>query len=318
MSRITKEQGEYIKQHYNQMAVKEIAANLNLNAPQVISWARNHGVPKKNRSIFSDADKTYIQANYLQVPYAQIADHLGFTERQIKGWINNNLANKNRVFRSDYFSDIRNTNRAYWLGFIYADGWIVHSRETSSYEFGMQLRRGDRYVLEALNVELGGVHKIFDEEFHGAVHKNSVVSHSESSVLRVYSKELVEDLMQLGIDVRKTESDTFPTVPDECFVDFLRGYFDGDGSLSIDSRGRNLRWDITGTNYGCFAAIQKTLSENHNISTSIYKHGERTWKLVCFRKDDVRNLLNLLYSDTSAMRLERKYKIYSDYYCLAA
>ncbi len=318
MSRITKEQGEYIKQHYDSATAKEIATQLGLNAPQVISWAHRHNIPKKQRSIFSDADKAYIRANYLQVPYAQIADHLGFTERQIRGWINNNLANKNRVFRSDYFADIRNPNRAYWLGFIYADGWIVHNRETRNYEFGMQLQRGDRYVLEALNAELGGVHKIFDEEFHGAVHRNSVISHSETSVLRVYSKEFVEDLMKLGIDVRKTESNMFPTVPDECFVDFLRGYFDGDGSLSIDSRGKNLRWDITGTNRDGFVAIQEVLLTQYGINTSIYKHGERTWKLVCFRKDDVRNLLDLLYAGPSVMRLERKFKIYSDYYCLAA
>ena len=48
------------------------------------------------KSIFNEEQKDYMIKNYLILSYREIANHLGFTERQIRGWLNNHGYNKNR------------------------------------------------------------------------------------------------------------------------------------------------------------------------------------------------------------------------------
>lgn len=317
MRRITKEDGVFIREYYQSMPASEIAKNLGLKVEQVRSWASNHGIHKNNRSILSDSEQEFVSCNYRHMTYRQIADALGYTERQIRGWINNHLEKKNRVFNEDYFSDITLPNRAYWLGFIYADGWIINNPQKYKYEFGMELRRTDKYILEHLCQELGGSHAITDKESNKLIKGNRYPSKTQSSVLRVYSKQIVSDLARHGISCNKSHSSVFPVVGENQFIDFLRGYFDGDGSLSTATKNL-LRFDITGTNLDCFRYIQSTLGNIYGIHTSIYTHGEHTYKLICFRKADVQRLLTLLYEDPSSIFLVRKHQIYTSYYGLAA
>lgn len=48
------------------------------------------------KSIFNEEQKDYMIKNYLILSYREIGNHLGFTERQIRGWLNNHGYNKNR------------------------------------------------------------------------------------------------------------------------------------------------------------------------------------------------------------------------------
>lgn len=317
LRRITKEDGDFIRQQYQVMKACEIAEILGLKTDQVRSWASNHNIHKINRSILSTEAQQFVVNNYRQMSYRQIANALGYTERQIRGWVNNHLAKKNRMFNESYFSDISLPNRAYWLGFIYADGWIINNAEQYNYELGIELRRSDRYMLENLNQELGGVHKIVDKESHKIICGNQFPSDAQSSVLRVYSKRIVMDLSSHGIACNKSNCDVFPIVPNTQFIEFLRGYFDGDGSLSTATKGL-LRFDITGTNLNCFKYINKILLEVYGVNTNIYKHDEHTYKLICYRKADVRKLLDYIYNNSSSMCLLRKRQIYTSYYGLAA
>lgn len=70
------------------------------------------------KKLFDEEQERFIRDNYLNMPYKNIAHKLGFSEKQVKGWINHNCQRKIRTFRTDYFSEINSSNRAYWLGFI--------------------------------------------------------------------------------------------------------------------------------------------------------------------------------------------------------
>lgn len=321
---MTQEDLQYIFDNYKSMTYKELGDAIGLTPSTVNYYINKYGLRGKTRLQISEDDAEYIRENYLLLPYQEIADKIGIEERQLRGWIYNHIKDrklKTRQFNDTYFHEIVTPNQAYWLGFIYADGWIVFNTIKRNYEFGMQLQLGDKYILEALNEQLGGVHKIHVSHKDIRICSNSHASQTDSAVLRVYSKQLVSDLYEHGIDVRKSHSDKYPIVPDKLFPDYLRGFIDGDGCIH-KIKDDILGVHITGANQKCFQYIQQKLSDMYNISSKIYSEEipnySTKYRLYCFRQDDVRRLLDIIYYDENAIKLKRKYNVYQNFYGLVA
>lgn len=228
----------------------------------------------------------------------------------MRGWVNNHCPKKNRCFDENYFDVIDMPNKAYFLGLIYADGWVsVHSRQNSTkmaYEFGLQLQRNDRYVLEWLNTEIGGVHSIKDMGKDSVIINNTHSSHTYSSVLRVYSEHFVRSLMNHNIMPNKTYSDNYPTVQDALFCHFLRGYFDGDGCVCANRRGRP---QVHFTAFGCsfLSCIRNRLLELYGIESTLYAENERKSRLMIFRNKDVERFADIVYDAPCDVKMLRKY-----------
>ena len=275
------------------------------------------------KSIFSKQEQQYIFDNYKQKTYRQIADDLGFTEVQVRGWVNNHLPKKNRQFDDHYFDEINLPDKAYWLGFIYADGWIS-SHEVSdgnggkrlTYEFGVELDSNDEYILNELNNALGGVHTITRRHRIKNIAPYSRDSESFTSSLRIYSKNICAGLNRNGVEYHKTLKDTYPVVADHLFLDFLRGYIDGDGCLYIMRD--YLIVNITSSNKIGLEYIQNILRDQYDVDTRVYSETERKHRLVCYRSEDVKRLLDMIYYSEDTPKLERKYAIYRTFYGLAA
>lgn len=311
------------------MTAKQIGEAIGLTAQQVIGWAGHNGVRKGRSRLFFDHELEFIENNYLTMPYREIADQLGHTETQVRGWINNNLSRKNRTFNDHYFDEITSPNQAYWLGFIYADGWVSsHKRSCMNkdgtsesysmcYEFGIELQREDEYLLDAFNREIGGVHKIYRKHKCSRICGNKNITETDTSVIRVYSNPFVSGLIKNGVVFNKTKSNVFPIVSDELFPDFLRGYIDGDGCIHEMKPGV-LAAHITGANMDIMVHIHDRLLSLYGIHTSIYTETEMKHRIYCFRRDDVRRLLDIIYYDPSSIKLTRKYNKYLNFYGLAA
>ena len=183
------------------------------------------------KRIFNDEQLQFIKENYSKMSYAEIGEELGFTERQIRGKVNGLGLTKIRKFDKYYFYTIDSPEKAYWLGFIYADGWVINNSESSNYEASIELQSGDSYILERFVSAIGGTHEI---KF--AHKKNEVFGKSfetDTATVRIYSKQIVSDLVRHGVVERKTYSSIFPVV-NKYFKDFLRGYYDGNGCLYIN------------------------------------------------------------------------------------
>ena len=208
-----KEQEEFIVSNYLTMKYSDIAKSLgNYTSTQITGWLNNNGYKKGHNSIFSKEDIDYMRENYLTMTYNEIAEKLGFTEKQVRGWINHNCDKKIRTFNDRYFDKIETNNQAYWLGFIYADGYIIKKTSDRNYELGIHIQSGDVKLLEDFNNELGGVHNIayfHDEKY---ICGNPKISITDSVVLRVYSKNIVDDLIKNNVILNKTQSPIFPIV----------------------------------------------------------------------------------------------------------
>ena len=265
------------------------------------------------KTIFSHEQNEYMKSNYDKMTYKEIGEKLGFTERQIRGRINNMGLSKLRRFNKDYFEKIDSPNQAYWLGFIYADGYIIQNRTNRNYELGIDLQEEDGYLLEEFNRELGGVHCIKYKHKNKSFNGYEYTSHS--AILRIYCKKLTDDLISRNVHINKTYRKEFPQCR-EFFWDFLRGFIDGDGCLHINQHNR-LFLQITNANTGFLEYLVNEISDRINITGSIYKEKDLKYRLVFFWQSDVRLLLDEIYRDENCVKLERKHNIYKSYYRLS-
>lgn len=265
-------------------------------------------------SIYSKEMLDYMIANYQTMEYEEIAHHVGLTNKQVRTKMSQLGYRKNRTFNNRYFQFIDTPLKAYFLGFIFADGWICANENTRNYEFGMELQSEDKYILDALNSELGGMHKIFHTDACRTIILGHEVNRGDSDTLRVYSKPLVIDLISNGIETNKTQKDTIPHVSDELFFDFLRGYVDGDGCYwSTVQRPNCVYLHITCASRKVLEYLQDRLTQ-FGIKTQIYTEDDRKHRLMCTNYDDMKNLVNKMYPNKDVFCLERKIKLIEKYF----
>jgi len=300
---------QFILKNHSTMSRQEMADILNVSVLNITYYLRKNNLVKKKLK-FSQDDIEYMHDHYLDMTYKEIANHLGYTERQIRGKINNFHWPKTRRINSHYFDEIDNGLKAYFLGFIFADGWIIFNEENYNYEFGMQLQSEDDYILKRLNEELGGLNIITYNEPYTHEICGQICHTGEMAKLRVYSKPLVLGLMKNGIATNKTLKHIHPIVKDEFFFDFLRGYIDGDGCYWKYKNHYYLH--ITCATDTVLKYIQNVLF-SYNIETKIYQETERKYRLICMNITEMSKLIPLLYPNENVFCLSRKYERIKSY-----
>lgn len=308
-------QEQFILNNYKTMSNEQIAIEFGegFTRSQVNSWLNHRGIKRNGlgcvykQSIFSQDDIDFIKSNYESMNSAEIGEVLGFTDKQIRGKCSDlGLHSKRREINDAYFEKIDTPLKAYFLGFIFADGWIVKREDSGNYEFGITLSSKDKYLLELLNNELGGKNIIYHHDPQEVLVCKRQIAHSgHSDTLRVYSKKIVCDLMRHGIETNKSLKGKIPVVDDSLFFDFLRGYIDGDGCYYTDNN--NTYMHITCGNRLPLEYIQNKL-EQFNIKTKIYTENDRKYRLMCTSFKEMSKLINGLYYKDDLFCLERKYE----------
>lgn len=221
-----------------------------------------------------------------------------------------NINNEDRG-NLDLFKEINDETSAYWLGFIYADGYIV-SRD-DSHELGIELSHIDELHLHKFNSLFNNYYKVVTKiKNYNSLDKynNNPIRNKEGKMcsIRIYSKSIVEDLIIQNIVPNKTHSDIFPKLSETpMFLHFLRGYIDGDGSYIIyNYKGHDyVNISIVSNNTHVLEFIKEKLKCNFNIKSNICKDGN-SYKLQIRRKADCIELINLMY-DNATVYLDRKF-----------
>jgi intein-encoded DNA endonuclease-like protein len=216
--------------------------------------------------------------------------------------------NKNQC-NKDYFDKIDCQEKAYWVGFLFADGWVYYNKEGSSFEVGIELKISDKEHLNKFNNSIQGNYEITERKRTSDFGRESLVV-GETCRIRVYSIKMCEDLINLGIIPQKTYNQTnLPNIPDEYFFDFLRGYIDGDGTYGIRKKS-NYDYFYPVISLVCFNKsvlylIQDELKK-HDITAYVYDD-KNCGKLMVRRKKEVVQLINLMYKNAN-IYLDRKYE----------
>lgn len=204
-----------------------------------------------------------------------------------KGYV---LTDYNQKHSANYsvFETIDTEDKAYWLGFLFADGSITYDTGSKKrYVVEVSLKYSDLNHLEKLR-QFIGTSKTITEKKIKLGDKEYLACR-----LQVYSKKMCEDLIKLGCTPRKSLTLFFPEIKPELRGHFLRGYFDGDGGAEHKSV------EILGTiqflNY-----IQRCLGTDKPYRGHGKAFGLR------LSGDNLRKFVNWIYKDASVY-LERKH-----------
>ena len=162
-----------------------------------------------------------------------------------------------------YFEKIDNANKAYWLGFIMADGNIYHRKDSDVVQFEIKIQQSDKELLEKFALDIGfPVEKISIGE---RVRKGNITKYSS---IRSYNKNFCEGLIKHGIVDQKTGKEFFPKMPIEFQRDFVRGFWDGDGCVSGDCLVVSMSFKMISQLSIFFAERSIVTSVNYSITNS--------------------------------------------------
>lgn len=201
----------------------------------------------------------------------------------------------------DVFETIDTEEKAYWLGFLYADG-------TTDLEKGrlkIALAEKDKTHLVKLKDFLGfnGTIKWYSRKpFNSKDYKYICQPQNE---LCIYSRELVRDLQSFGIVSKRKEKGTMniDNIPPGLIRHFWRGVFDGDGCIVATDKSRVAQ--LSGGYRDCFLFLSFIKSA---ITTNVSVLKDKSIHCVKFSKGQAVEVANLLYQDCNVY-LDRKQKL---------
>ena len=202
---------------------------------------------------------------------------------------------------SNYFNKIDTPNKAYILGFFYADGNVG----ADTYAI---------HILESMKKELGFPQKplIFDERS-----KKYGNNKQDMYMLTFKNKQIHEDLGKWGVIPRKTKILEYPDFLEESLHrHFIRGVMDGDGCIHTPNNKGSNAVDICGTFNFC-TKLKEVIETRLNIHCSIIcvdkARGRDTYRISIGGKNQCNIFLDWLYQDAE-LYLFRKYELYLSRY----
>lgn len=219
------------------------------------------------------------------------------------------IKRKNKL-NENYFEVIDTEHKAYWLGFIMADGCITRTEKNGPYNrFEFNLKEEDKAHLEKFQKDLQSNYKIKEIEKRNKKRDfNSVVCN-----IRINSRKLVDSLIKNEIYPNKTGKEVLPkTVPKELIPHFIRGYFDGDGSITL-----NKSFRMCSSSIEILKAFNDYFKLVLNVEYKIYEDKSYAVPFFVIDSNNRKNnkvVLDHLYNG-STLYLDRKYKRYKNMYC---
>jgi hypothetical protein len=192
------------------------------------------------------------------------------------------------TYDSRYFQVIDMEEKAYWLGFLTADGCITAGRTKIS--------------SQRLTIHLGIRDYNHLIKFKQALRATQMVSKNERSCsFTIYNAELVADLAVHGIVPRKTLHTKPAQIVSALERPYWRGVIDGDGYISKDGKQLVLVGD-----YDVVLAFQKfVLTHCPKVKASIFRDSS----IYTFQVTgaSARKMLEVLYGEATVY-LDRKYE----------
>ena len=202
-----------------------------------------------------------------------------------------------------FFDEIDSEIKAYFLGFLFADGC---NRGAPTYIIELMLAEQDKEILENLSS------LIYKDR--PLVYKRTKGKRQNVYRLLICSKHISESLSALGCVSRKTHSLTYPCYLDNSLHDhFIRGYFDGDGSLFMGSQPRWPQWRFTiCSTFSFCTGVANIFSKSMGIDLNVRPHSNKSSYVIDTSGNViVPTIMDWLYKDAT-IYLQRKHSKYID------
>lgn len=208
---------------------------------------------------------------------------------------------ENHPRKSDYFHTINSSDKAYWLGLLYADGCVA-SDDTGNNKIGLGMI--DREHIEKFLLALGATRNKIT-----VVRPCGFANASDIYYASIYDEEMRNDLISHGCVPQKTKLlESFPSIPNEFLFDFVRGYFDGDGCIRFDGNRNCYRMSFVCGSEEFLKSLQVVLGVPR-LSRSRSGSNGGAYHLSIAAQSDLLRIITLMYEhSTEQSRLNRKYE----------
>lgn len=202
------------------------------------------------------------------------------------------MFNKRIKCDDNYFCDINSPDKAYFLGWMVSDGWI------NKKGMGISLNKKDENILYLYKKYIN-----YQGNIGSYTTKNKYKS--EMRYLILTSESIKNDLAKWGVVPRKSHKTYFPPIPKQLYHHFIRGIFDGDGT--IDNTKKSEKFAIIG-NIDLIQKIQEILIEKCKFKlTKLQKLNDKNTVIVTYGgKFQCETFYNWLYKDCEDLYLKRK------------
>lgn len=254
--------------------------------------------------IWSEDQKQYIKQEYVDKDRTlkSLASEFNVQPQAIRNLLrkmNVEIINKkirNYPRNSNYFTNIDSSEKAYWLGFMYADGTV--SSKTNTIALGLKDQEHVEKFKQAIGAYNNKISVVTDNRF------------SQPCIMYDFSirdSQLHDDLIAWGCVSNKSyvEELRMPNINSEYIWDFLRGFFDGDGCITWSKN--NNRYTISWTGNKYFLQDIRKLCQKDKVSIEQNVKSKITYQFRLSGQQDVLRILTNMYKNaTIDTVLERK------------
>jgi hypothetical protein len=239
-----------------------------------------------------------------------------------QGYELNHKPKKYTELNINYFENIDTKGKAYFLGLVAADGCVYIKKNKikgNRYSLTISLKEEDRYILEIFKDELnykGELKYLPSKKI--SVNNSKEYTSSPGYLLLISNKKIVTDLLNLGINNNKSElgfNFDLLNIKEDLVSHFIRGYFDGDGSINVYIRNENYNV-IT---YFCSNTIPILKYIKNKIPTDIDSFittsntNNSSMNYLKIKRNSVLKFYDYIYSDFSKYFLKRKFNNFNIY-----
>lgn len=239
-------------------------------------------------------------ANYMS--YEQLMQKYNVCKSSI-GYLKNRKPNKDAYMgdlelNHNFFNALTHES-AYWLGFIAGDGAIAERDNCIKLHIQQQDEPHVDKFIKAVNTT-NKKHYYAKQQVIGIKNGKPYKYYNNPSVeIRVYSKQMVNDLKKYGVGPRKSFTLKFPKLPKKYIVDYIRGLWDADGCITYSSRDKLPIVSFVGTYNSC-----KELAKYFNIKNKI-QHDKSIRQISTSGFKQVQPIYDYLYKNATVY-LDRK------------
>ena len=312
---------------------KEELIKRRMNGELIKNLGIEYGIPKGSLIKYFEDDNIILTPHYKTENYKkEVVDlyNQGYHFYQIAKMVHSNhkvvkrtlieqgvnlrtVAENHRKWELDehYFDCIDTPNKAYILGFLYADGF----NSLDKHSVRIALQEEDKDILEEMRMELKSSKPLTYLDFKGEIRSNGFTCKNMYQ-LEVYGNHICKRLDEIGMHQNKSLILQYPSIiSEQLHSHFIRGYFDGDGSISLSRKNGKISSSsitITSTENFCksiydilsnYLDIRKVSIRDASCHNGITRVIGISNKYVCL------DFCNWIYKDAD-MYLKRKYNKY--------
>jgi hypothetical protein len=220
----------------------------------------------------------------LQCGQLFVLKNIAYERRGQGKYCSQSCARREYYVNENVFDCIDSEEKAYWLGFLMADG----------------TQDGDAVILELQISDRD--HLLKFKEFMSAEHPvKTRERENDSAGISIGSRKLCSALDTLGVVRNKSLIARYPVIPDYLDRHFIRGMFDGDGCMCVSPKGYR-SFSIYSGSLDLLTGIHSKFISNNIKMNLATKHNN----MNLGKRAELIKLKKFLYEDSSVF-LERKY-----------